>query len=140
MSYKCVFNHRNIYVLLHKSPGLENLNMKSKAQRAQNKQYWVAMGLYNLSKKKRNNAFSLFLYKSLWVQNCPFHLCLQDGSSLLFSCEGLLQNFNMLLAVRELICEGLQLCLQGQQLSIFAWQLLFHLTNLKKKEKMGEGK
>lgn len=41
----------------------------------------------------------------------------------------------MLLAVRELICEGLQLCLQGQQLSVFTWQLLFHLTNLKKKEK-----
>lgn len=46
----------------------------------------------------------------------------------------------MLLAVRELICEGLQLSLQGQQLSVFAWQLLFHLTNLKKKEKTGKGK
>lgn len=40
----------------------------------------------------------------------------------------------MLLAVRELVCEGLQLGLQGQQLGVFARQLLLHLANLKQRK------
>lgn len=77
------------------------------------------MGLHNL-RTEEIKGFLSFSVHSQQVQNCPLHLCLQDGSSLLFSCKRLFENFNVLLAVRELIGEGLQLGLQGQQLSVLA--------------------
>lgn len=73
------------------------------------------------------------------VQNCPHHLSLQDGSSLLFSCQGLFEHLDVLLAVRELVGEGLQLGLQGQQLGVLAGQLLLHLANLKNTPRTGRG-
>ena len=58
------------------------------------------------------------------------YLCLQDGSTLLLGSERLFEHLDMLLAVWVLVVEGLEFCLQSQQLRLLLWQLLLQLVNL----------
>lgn len=60
------------------------------------------------------------------------HLGLQYGSSLLLGSEGLLEDVNVLFAVRELVVQSVQFGPESQQLAVFTTQLLlglFHLSS-----------
>ena len=49
---------------------------------------------------------------------------------MLFGSERLFEHFDVLLAVRVLVVQGLQFGLQGQQLRLLLRQLLFELVDL----------
>lgn len=67
------------------------------------------------------------------------YLCLQDGSTLLFGSERFFQHLDMLLAVRVLVVERLQLGLQGQQLRLLLRQLLLQLVDLQARRAVIKG-
>lgn len=74
----------------------------------------------------KTNPFSLRLQTS----DTFAYLCLQDGSTLLFGSERFFEHLDVLFAVRVLVVESLELCLQSQQLRLLLRQLLLQLVNL----------